>query len=456
MKKTQEFIAANKDRFLTELFEVLRIPSISAESDHKPDMLKCAEHLAESLRKSGVDRAEVMPTVGNPVVFAEKTIDPSLPTVLVYAHYDVMPVAPLELWKSEPFEPEIREGKIYGRGADDDKGQGFMHVKAFEAMVATGELPCNVKFMLEGEEEIGSPSLYKYCEDNKELLKADIILISDTSMISMDVPSITCGLRGLAYMDVEVTGPSHDLHSGLFGGAVPNPLNILSKMIGSLTDENGVVTIPGFYDEVKIYSAEERVAINSAPFDVEEYKSSLKLNELEGETGYTTFERTGIRPALDVNGIWGGHTGEGSKTVIASKANAKISMRLVPAQDFNKIGELFANHFRNIAPKSVRVDVKFSHGGAAYCSPTDLVAYKAAESAVVETFGKKPVPFYSGGSIPIVAGFENILGTKSILLGFGLGSDAIHSPNENYPLFNFYKGIETIPYFYKHFVEMMK
>ncbi len=456
MKNTQEFISANKDRFLTELFELLRIPSISAESDHKPDMVKCANHLAASLLAAGADKAVVMPSAGNPVVYGEKMIDPSLPTVLIYAHYDVMPVAPLELWKSEPFAPEIRDGKIYGRGADDDKGQGFMHVKAFEAMVATGELTCNVKFMLEGEEEIGSPSLYQWCEDNKELVKSDIILISDTSMISMDVPSITCGLRGLAYMDVEVTGPSHDLHSGLFGGAVPNPINVLSKMIASLTDEKGVITIPHFYDDVRILSTSERDAINSAPFDIEEYKESLKLTELQGEDGYTTMERTGIRPALDCNGIWGGHIGEGSKTVIASKANAKISMRLVPDQDFVKIGELFEAHFRSIAPDCVTIDVKFSHGGAAYVSPTDMVAYKAAEKAIETTFGKSAVPYYSGGSIPIVAAFEKILGTKSILLGFGLGCDAIHSPNENYPLFNFYKGIETIPYFFKNYAEMMK
>ncbi len=456
MQKTTEFIQANKDRFLEELFELLRIPSISAESEHKPDMVKCAEHLAESLLKAGADKAVVMPSEGNPVVYGEKMIDPSLPTVLVYAHYDVMPVAPLELWKSEPFAPEVRDGKIYARGADDDKGQGFMHVKAFESMVVSGELPCNVKFMLEGEEEIGSPNLYKWCEDNKELVQADIILISDTSMISMETPSITCGLRGLTYMDVEVTGPSHDLHSGLFGGAVPNPINILSKMIASLTDDKGVVTIPHFYDDVRVLTTEERAAINAAPFSIENYKEGLKLNEVHGEEGYTTFERTGIRPALDVNGIWGGHTGEGSKTVIASKANAKISMRLVPNQDFRTIAKLFEDHFRSIAPASVTVDVKFSHGGAAYVSPTDLVAYKAAEKAVEATFGKKPVPYYSGGSIPIVAAFENILGMKSILLGFGLGSDAIHSPNENYPLFNFYRGIETIPHFYKHFADMMK
>ncbi len=456
MKKTQEFITANKDRFLSELFDVLRIPSISAESEHKGDMVKCAEHLSKALIAAGATKSEVMPSAGNPVVYAEKIIDAALPTVLVYGHYDVMPVAPLELWKSEPFQPEIREEKIWGRGADDDKGQSFMHVKAFESMVASGELPCNVKFMLEGEEEIGSPSLYQFCEDHKDLLKADIILISDTSMLSMDTPSITCGLRGLTYMDVEVVGPDHDLHSGLFGGAVPNPINILSQMIAKLQDEKGVITIPHFYDDVRVLSQAERDAINSAPFDVEKYKQSMDLNDIQGEEGYTSMERTGIRPALDCNGIWGGHTGEGSKTVIASKANAKISMRLVPNQDFNKIAVLFEDYFRSIAPKSVKVNVKFSHGGAAYVSPTDLVAYKAAEKAIETTFGKTPIPFYSGGSIPIVAGFERILGIKSILLGFGLGSDAIHSPNENYPLFNFYKGIETIPYFYKNFAEMAK
>ncbi len=456
MKKTQAYIQENKDRFLDELFDLLRIPSISAESGHKEDMVRCAEHLAQSLIEAGADKAEVMPTAGNPVVYGEKTIDPSLPTVLVYGHYDVMPVEPLELWETEPFEPAIRDGKIFARGADDDKGQGYMHVKAFEAMVESGELPCNVKFMLEGEEEIGSGSLYAWCEENKEMLKADIILISDTSMIAMDVPSITCGLRGLAYMDVKVTGPSHDLHSGLFGGAVPNPLNILSDMIAKLKNEKGEVTIPNFYDDVRVLSLEERAAINEAPFDLEGYKEMLKLPEVIGEEGYTTLERTGIRPALDANGIWGGHTGEGSKTVIPSIAQAKISMRLVPDQDWKIISKQFADYFKSLAPSCVQVEVIESHGGYPYVSPTSLPAYRAAEKAVIETFGKKPVPFYSGGSIPIVSGFEKILGTKSILLGFGLGSDAIHSPNENYPIANFYKGIETIPYFYKYLVEELK
>lgn len=456
MKKTQEFIQANKERFLEELFELLRIPSISAESGHKGDMIRCAEHLAKSLLKAGVTKAEVMPTEGNPVVYAEKIIDPTLPTILVYSHYDVMPVEPLNLWVSEPFAPEVREGKIFGRGADDDKGQGFMHVKAFEAMVATGELCCNVKFMLEGEEEIGSPNLYKWCEDHKELLKADIILISDTSMISMETPSITCGLRGLTYMDVELTGPSHDLHSGLFGGAVANPANVLAKMIAKLTDEKGAITIPHFYDDVRVLSVSEREAFNKAPFDVEKYKESLKIDDVSGEEGYTTMERTGVRPALDVNGIWGGHTAEGSKTVIPSKAYAKISMRLVPDQDFKTIAKLFEDYFKSLAPKGVKADVKFSHGGAPYVSPMDLTAYKATEMAIEKTFGKKALPFFSGGSIPIVSGFERILGTKSILIGFGLGSDAIHSPNENYPLFNFYKGIETIPYVYNYFAELSK
>lgn len=456
MKKTQAYIQENKDRFLDELFDVLRIPSISAEVAHKEDMVACAEFLAQSLIEAGADKAEVMPTAGNPVCYAEKIIDPALPTVLVYGHYDVMPVEPLELWNSEPFEPMIKDGRIWGRGADDDKGQGFMHIKAFEAMVESNELPCNVKFMLEGEEEIGSGSLYGWCEENKEMLKADIILISDTSMISMDTPSITCGLRGLSYMDVKVIGPSHDLHSGLFGGAVPNPANILAEMISKLTNDKGEVTIPKFYEDVRVLSASEREAINKAPFNLEDYKESMKLADITGEEGYTTMERTGIRPALDVNGMWSGHIGEGSKTIIPSVAQAKISMRLVPNQDFNKISEMFAEYFKSLAPATVKVEVKASHGGAPYVSPTDLPAYKAAEKAIVKTFGKEPVPFYSGGSIPIVSGFEKILGTKSILLGFGLGSDAIHSPNENYHLSCFFKGIETIPYFYKYFAEIRK
>ncbi len=453
MKKVHEYIGVNKDRFLGELFELLRIPSISAQSEHKPDMKRCAEWLAAALVKSGADRADVMPTEGNPVVYAEKIVDPAAKTVLVYGHYDVMPVDPREEWRTEPFEPTIADGRIWGRGADDDKGQLFMHAKAFEAMCATDSLPCNVKFMLEGEEEIGSPSLYKFCADNKELLAADIILVSDTSMISMDTPSITCGLRGLTYMEVEVTGPNKDLHSGLFGGAVANPANVLTRLVASLVDDKGRVTIPGFYDDVRELTPAEREAFNEAPFDLDEYKKSLDVGDVEGEEGYTTIERTGVRPSLDVNGIWGGYIEEGTKTVIPSKASAKISMRLVPNQDFEKIAELFERHFRAIAPASVKVDVRFLHGGAPYVAPTDMPAYKAAERAIVDTFGKKPLPFYSGGSIPIISGFERILGIKSLLIGFGLAEDAIHSPNESYGLDQFFKGVETIPLFYKYFAE---
>ncbi len=453
MKKAHDYIGVNRDRFLDELFELLRIPSISAQSEHKPDMKRCAEWLAAALVKSGADRADVMPTEGNPVVYAEKIVDPAAKTVLVYGHYDVMPVDPREEWRTEPFEPTIADGRIWGRGADDDKGQLFMHAKAFEAMCATDSLPCNVKFMLEGEEEIGSPSLYKFCADNKELLAADIILVSDTSMISMDTPSITCGLRGLTYMEVEVTGPNKDLHSGLFGGAVANPANVLTRLVASLIDDKGRVTIPGFYDDVRELTPAEREAFNEAPFDLDEYKKSLDVGDVEGEEGYTTIERTGIRPSLDVNGIWGGYIEEGTKTVIPSKASAKISMRLVPNQDFEKIAELFERHFRAIAPASVKVDVRFLHGGAPYVAPTDMPAYKAAERAIVDTFGKKPLPFYSGGSIPIISGFERILGIKSLLIGFGLAEDAIHSPNESYGLDQFFKGVETIPLFYKYFAE---
>ncbi len=453
MKKSQEYIKENKDKFLKELFEIIAIPSVSALSEHKPDMVACAAKIAEHLKSAGADRAEVMATDGNPVVYGEKIIDSSKPTVLVYAHYDVMPVAPLELWTSDPFKAEVRDGKIWARGADDDKGQGFMHIKAFEAMVQSGELACNVKFMIEGEEEIGSPNLGKWCQENKEMLKSDIILISDTSMISLETPSITTGLRGLSYMEVTVTGPSHDLHSGLFGGAVANPINVLSKMIASLTDEEGKIAIPGFYDDVIDLTPEERKAVADTPFCEEEYKKSLDIEHTVGEKGYSTLERTGTRPSLDVNGIWGGHTGEGSKTVIASTAHAKISMRLVPNQDNKVIGDLFKKHFLSIAPEGVKVDVVYHHGGLPYVSPTAMHAYKSAEKAIETTFGKKPLPFYSGGSIPIVSTFETILGVKSILIGFGLGSDAIHSPNENFPLANFYKGIETIPYFYKFFAE---
>ncbi len=454
MDNVKVYIEQNKDRFLNELFDLLRIPSISAQSSHKGDMQTCAEWLAAALVKSGADRAEVMPTEGNPVVYAEKIVDPKARTVLVYGHYDVMPVDPLDEWRTDPFEPVVADGRIWGRGADDDKGQLYMHAKAFEAMCATDSLPCNVKFMLEGEEEIGSASLYKFCADNKQLLEADIILVSDTSMISFDTPSITCGLRGITYMQVEVTGPDKDLHSGLYGGAVANPANVLTQLVASLVDENGHVTIDGFYDDVRVLTDSERIELNKAPFSLDEYKRAVDVRDVAGEAGYTTIERTGIRPSLDVNGIWGGYIDEGTKTIIPSKASAKISMRLVPDQDFNKMAELFEKHFRKIAPRSVRVDVRFLHGGAPYVSPTDMPAYKAAERAVEQTFGRKPLPFYSGGSIPIISGFEKILGIKSILLGFGLSQDAIHSPNESYGLDQFYRGIETLPLFYKYFAEM--
>ncbi|MGE0077378.1 MAG: dipeptidase [Bacteroidales bacterium] len=456
MEHIKTYIEANKDRFLDELFGLLSIPSISSISDHKNDMVRAAEYWKESILKAGADKAMVMPTAGNPVVFGEKIIDPKLPTVLVYAHYDVMPVDPIELWKSEPFKPEVRDGKIWGRGADDDKGQGFMHAKAFELMIKTNTLPCNVKFMIEGEEEIGSTNLGKWCADNKDILKADIILVSDTSMIGRDIPSITTGLRGLAYVEVEVTGPNRDLHSGLFGGAVANPANILAKMIASLHDENNHITIPGFYDDVLEVNVEERGDMARAPFNLDNYKNALEINDIHGEKGFSTMERTGIRPTLDVNGIWGGYTGEGSKTVLPSKANAKISMRLVPNQDHHKIAELFQKHFESIAPKSVKVKVTPHHGGQAYVAPTNTIGYMAASKAIEDVYGKKPVPFRSGGSIPIISTFEQVLGIKSILLGFGLESDSIHSPNENYPLEQFFKGIETIPLFYKYFAEFSK
>ena len=454
MDKVKSYIEENKERFISELFDLLRIPSISAQSEHKPDMQRCAEFLAAALVKAGADHAEVMPTDGNPVVYAERIISPKAKTVLVYGHYDVMPVDPRNEWNTEPFEPVIRDGRIWGRGADDDKGQLWMHAKAFEAMCATDSLPCNVKFMLEGEEEIGSANLYKFCEQNKKMLKADIILVSDTSMISMQTPSITCGLRGLAYMEVEVTGPNKDLHSGLFGGAVANPANVLTRLVASLIDEQGRVTIPGFYDDVRELTPTERKDFNKAPFSLTAYKRSLEIGDVEGEAGYTTIERTGVRPSLDVNGIWGGYIEEGTKTVIPAKASAKISMRLVPNQNYRKISKLFEKHFRAIAPKSVKVKVKSLHGGMPYVAPTDMPAYKAAEKAVVESFGKKPLPFYSGGSIPIISGFESILGIKSLLLGFGLAEDAIHSPNESFGLHQFEQGLKTIPLFYKYFAEM--
>ena len=456
MEHINKYIEENKDRFLEELFGLIRIPSISSIKSHKPDMYKAAEYLKDLLLKSGAGKAEVFETDGNPVTYAEKIIDPSLPTVLVYSHMDVMPVDPIEKWDTDPFQPEIRDGKIYARGADDDKGQGMMHAKAFELMVKTNSLPCNVKFMIEGEEEIGSPNLGKWCAENKEMLKADVILVSDTSMIARDIPSITTGLRGLAYWQVEVTGPNKDLHSGLFGGTVANPINVLSKMITQMVDDKGKITIPGFYDDVLEVAAEERELLGRAPFNVEEYKKAIDVEELAGEEGFSPSERTGIRPSFDVCGIWGGYTGEGAKTVLPSKAFAKISSRLVPNQDHEKIADLFKNHFESIAPKSVKVEVTSLHGGQGYVCPIDIPAYQAAEKAYTDFYGKRPVPVRSGGSIPIISTFEEVLGIKSVLMGFGLESDAIHSPNENYPLEQFYNGIKTIPLFYKYFAEMYK
>ncbi len=456
MKELEQYIEKHKIRFLDELFELIRIPSISAKPDNEKDMMKAAECIKQFIIKAGADAAEICPTIGFPVVYGEKITDPDAPTVLVYGHYDVQPVEPLDLWDSSPFEPEVRDGKIYARGADDDKGQLFMHIKAFEYMVSSGTLPCNVKFMIEGEEEVGSPSLKKFCQENKTKLSSDIILISDTTMIARDKPSITVGLRGLSYMEVEVTGPNRDLHSGLYGGAVQNPANALAKMIASLTDENNHITVKGFYDDVLEVSEDERAEMAKAPFDLEAYKKSIDIDKEVGEAGFTSMERTGIRPSLDVNGIWSGYIGEGAKTVLPSKAYAKISMRLVPKQKSKKIDKLFEDHLKAIAPDGVRVKVKSLHGGEGYVSPIDTAAYQAASKACEATFGEKPIPVRSGGSIPIVSDFEEVLGIKSILLGFGLDSDAIHSPNENYPLFNFYKGIETIPYFYKYYAEIKK
>ncbi|MCO6495677.1 MAG: dipeptidase [Bacteroidetes bacterium] len=448
-----DYIETNKQRFMDELFDWLRIPSVSADSRFKKDVKNAAEYLAAKFKAAGADNIAIEETAGNPIVYAEKIINPSLPTILVYGHYDVQPSDPDNLWTTPAFEPEIRDGKIFARGSCDDKGQVYMHVKAFETMMQTNTLPCNVKFMIEGEEEVGSANLGIYCKQNKEKLKADIVLISDTAMISLDTPSIDTGLRGLSYVQVEVTGPDHDLHSGVYGGAVANPINVLCSMIASLHDENRHITIPGFYDKVLELSNEERIALNKAPFSLDEYKKELGIDEVMGETSYTTLERTGIRPTLDVNGIWGGYTGEGSKTVLPSKAYAKISMRLVPNQRSGEITELFTKHFLSIAPKSVKVKVEAHHGGEPVVTPTDSRAYKAAAKALKETFGKEPIPTRGGGSIPIVALFEEVLGLKSILMGFGLDSDDIHSPDEHYGVENFYKGIQTIPYFYKYFSE---
>ncbi len=460
MNKTQEYIHANKERFLNELFELLRMPSISADSAYNEHTLNTAKAVKKSLEHAGVDKAEICDTEGYPVVYGEKIIDSALPTVVVYGHYDVQPADPIDLWTTPPFEPEIRktdihpEGAIFARGACDDKGQMFMHVKAFEAMVKTDTLPCNVKFMIEGEEEVGSPSLEKFLADNREKLAGDVILISDTGMLGNETPSITTGLRGLSYVEVEVSGPNRDLHSGLYGGAVANPINVLNKMIASLFDENNHISIPGFYDDVIELSVEERTEMAKAPFSLDTYKGHLDIDDVYGEAYYSTMERNSIRPTLDVNGIWGGYTGEGAKTVIASKAYAKISMRLVPAQDPDKITALFAQHFESIAPKAVKVKVTPHHGGQPYVSPIDTPEYQAASMAMEDAFGKKPIPVRSGGSIPIVALFEQVLGMKSILMGFGLDSDAIHSPNEHYGVFNYFKGIETIPNYYKHYANL--
>lgn len=453
MQVWKDYLEANKDRFLDELLELLRIPSVSADSKYKEDVARCAEAVKEHMLAAGCDMAEVCPTKGHPIVYGEKIVDPALPTVLVYGHYDVQPADPLELWTSGPFEPVIKDGKIYARGACDDKGQMFMHIKAFEVMAKTNTLACNVKMMIEGEEEVGSDNLGKFLEANVDKLKADIVLISDTSMISMENPSIESGLRGLAYMEVEVTGPNRDLHSGVYGGAVANPINQLCKMIASLHDENNHITIPGFYDKVLDLKAEERNELNKAPFDFEEYKKELDVSDVWGELGYTTLERTGTRPTLDVNGIWGGYTGEGAKTVLPSKAYAKISMRLVPNQISTEISNLFSDHFKKIAPTGVTVKVTPHHGGEPVVTPTDSPAYQAAAKAIKATFGKDPIPTRGGGSIPIVALFESVLGLKTVLLGFGLDNDNIHSPNEKYDVFNYYKGIETIPFFHKYFAE---
>ncbi|MFN0727976.1 dipeptidase [Polaribacter gochangensis] len=460
MQNIKNYIDSNKERFINELIEILKIPSVSADPAFKQEVLNTSEVVKSFLEKAGCDKVEICKTPGYPIVYGEKIIDINLPTVLVYGHYDVQPADPIELWDSPPFKPVIKsteihpEGAIFARGACDDKGQMFMHVKALEYMTSTGNLPCNVKFMIEGEEEVGSESLSWFVERNQEKLANDVILISDTGMIANDIPSITTGLRGLSYVEVEVTGPNRDLHSGLYGGAVANPINVLTKMIASLHDENNHITIPGFYNNVEELSQEERAEMAKAPFSLDNYKKALDIDAVYGENGYSTNERNSIRPTLDVNGIWGGYIGEGAKTVIASKAFAKISMRLVPNQDWKEITELFKNHFESIAPAGVKVVVKPHHGGQGYVTPIDNIGYQAASKAYETTFGKTPIPQRSGGSIPIVALFEKELKSKIILMGFGLDSDAIHSPNEHFGIFNYLKGIETIPLFYKYFTEL--
>lgn len=462
MKNTQDYITSNKERFLNELLNLLKIPSVSADSNYNDEVVKCANTLAEDLKKIGLDNVEICQTKGHPIVYGEKILDDALPTVLVYGHYDVQPADPIDLWTNPPFDPVIKktelhpEGAIFARGACDDKGQMYMHVKAVESMLAKNELPCNVKFMIEGEEEVGSENLGIFVTNEKERLSADIILVSDTGMLANDVPSITTGLRGLSYVEVEVTGPNRDLHSGLYGGCVANPINILCEMIDALQDENKAINIPGFYDDVEILSDEERAEMAKAPFSHEAYCNALDIEDTMGEDGYSTPERGSIRPSLDVNGIWGGYTGEGAKTVIASKAYAKISMRLVPNQDPHKITALFSKHFNSLAPKGTTVKVTPHHGGEPAVTPVDSIGYLSASDAYEKSFGVKPIPVRSGGSIPIVAMFEKELGLKTVLMGFGLDSDAIHSPDEHYGLFNYYKGIETIPYFFEAFAKRMK
>ncbi len=455
MQAWKDYQEKNKDRFLEELFELLRIPSVSAKSEHKKDMQQCAELVKKRLLEAGADTVEIYPTDGHPIVYGEKIIDPQKPTVLVYGHYDVQPAEPLELWKTPPFEPTIIDGKIFARGSCDDKGQFYMHVKALETLVQTNSLNNNIKFCIEGEEEIGSPHLGKFVANHKELLKADCVLISDSAMISLDTPSLDVGLRGLSYIEVEVTGPNRDLHSGVYGGAVANPITILAKMIATLHDENNHITIPGFYDDVLESTAAERELMAKAPFDEKEYKDDLGIKELWGEKGYSTNERTGVRPTLELNGIWGGYTGEGAKTVLPSKAFAKISARLVPNQKSDKIADLLIKHMEKIAPGNVTVKATLHHGGEPYLTPLDSIAYKAASKAVETTLGKVPIPVRGGGSIPICALFEKELGIKIVFMGFGLDSDNLHSPNEKFNVANFYKGIETVPYFHKYFTEMM-
>ncbi|MEY4050566.1 MAG: hypothetical protein RL262_1400 [Bacteroidota bacterium] len=462
MENIASYVQKNKERFINELIELLRIPSVSADTAYAQDVFDTADAVKASLEKAGCDLVEICDTPGYPIVYGEKIIDPNLPTVLVYGHYDVQPADPLDLWDSPPFEPVIRqtdihpEGAVFARGSCDDKGQVYMHIKAFEAMMACGELPCNVKFMIEGEEEVGSANLSSFLENNKSKLSADVILISDTSLIANDIPSITVGLRGLSYVEVAVVGPNRDLHSGVYGGAVGNPINILTKMIASMHDDNNHVTIPGFYEAVLPVSLKDRQKMNEAPFSLEDYQADLKIDSVHGEAGYTVLERTSIRPTLDVNGIWGGYIGEGAKTVLPSKAFAKISMRLVPNQDPDSITELFKNYFESIAPPAVKVTVTPHHGGHPVVTPTDTPEYKAAQLAMKHTFGKDPIPQRGGGSIPIVALFEKELGIKSVLMGFGLDSDDIHSPNEHYGLFNYMKGMETIPYYFKYYAELKK